>query len=81
MLLDNTTAAIQSIALTGTDQAHLIGDVSPAVVSSASFNAQGARTVTGSSYAGGFTNLTGATLGATNTSGGPALCFRVASVG
>ena len=80
MLLDNATAAIQSVALNGTEQAHLIGDANLGVVSSASFNAQGAKTVTGSSYAGGFTDLAGASFGAVNTSGGPALCFRVASV-
>ncbi|HMO68775.1 MAG TPA: hypothetical protein PKD92_03910 [Novosphingobium sp.] len=80
MLMDNATAAIQSVALTSADQAHWIGDASLPVVSSAAFNAQGARTVTGSSYAGGFIDLAGASFGAISTSGGPALCFRVASV-
>lgn len=80
MLMDNTTAAIQSVALTSADQAHWIGDASLPVVTSASFNAQGAKTVIGSSYASGFTDLAAASFGAVNSSGGPALCFRVASV-
>lgn len=80
MLIDNATAAVQSVALTSADQANWIGDASLAVVSSASFNAQGAKTVIGSSYAGGFIDLSGASFGAVGTSGGPALCFRVASV-
>ena len=79
LLVDNTTAVVQAVGLQS-EQGNWIGDSDIAVVTTGSSNAQGAKSVTGSGYGAGFIDLTGATFGTVNNIGGPALCFRVASV-